>query len=157
MRDTSNKVEIMLKTKFAILYYVLISIFLLVLAVYIPFQQAEKASVVYMNSRLAELKEIKKPSNLNMSGLEVNKILDAGVLVEKDEYKYYSARLGLIACIVVLGFILVFPYSRLSDVFWVGGFFSTLYALGSMTTEYYFLVVILALGTYYLKRKRNKL
>jgi len=87
MRDTSNKVEIMLKTKFAILYYVLISIFLLVLAVYIPFQQAEKASVVYMNSRLAELKEIKKPSNLNMSGLEVNKILDAGVLVEKDEYK----------------------------------------------------------------------
>jgi len=152
---TSNfKLEIIMRKIMVVAYYFSVAVFLFACSVYIPYQYAEESRVSYTNKMLSEFKQANMLTYVDENSVAVKQIRDSGYGLEKTEYKKLSGELGLLACTIVLSLTLFLPFSRSSDVIWTGGFFSLLYAYGSMSTEFYFAIVILALAAYSLKRKR---
>jgi hypothetical protein len=147
----------MVRRKIAVAaYYVLISVLILVFSVVIPLQQAEKASVDYMNARLTELKKERGVAYLDEKSEIVKSIFDTGRKLEKEQYKELSGMLGILACIAVLLLTLFLPLARLNDLVWIGGGFSALYGLGALNTQSFVAILLLVLVAYKFKKWRIK-
>lgn len=137
-------------------YYISIGIFLFMCSVIIPLQQAEGDGIVYMNNLFIEYKKANGLTYIDENSQVVKQILNSGHEFTKVQYKNFSGRFGLLSCVIVLGLTLLLSFARSSDVVWIGGYFSLLFGYGSMTNEFYFGIVVLALITYFLKRRIEK-
>jgi hypothetical protein len=135
-------------------YYFSVAVFLFACTVYIPYQCAEESRVSYTNKMISEFKQANMLTYLDEYSVAEKQIRDSGFRLQKTEYKKLSGELGLLACTMVLILTLFLPFSRLSDVIWIGGWFSVLYSYESMSTAFYLAIMILALATYYFKKKR---
>lgn len=137
-----------------VLYYLAVCVSIFVFTLIIPFQQAEDESVAYMNMLLSEYKKANNSVYVDEKSEAVKQILSSGHAFDKTRYKELSGKYGLIICTVALLLTWFLPFTRLSDVIWIGGGFSALYALGSLTTEAVVSIWLLALVTYLLKKRR---
>jgi hypothetical protein len=143
-----------LKEIAVVLYYLAVCVSILAFTLIVPFQQAEGEGIAYTNMLFLEYKKANNLVYVDENNESVKQILRSGHVFERTKYKELSGKFGLIICAVALLLTWLLPFTRLHDVIWIGGGFTTLYALGSLNTEVVAGIWLLVFVTYLLKKRR---
>lgn len=135
-------------------YYFVISVLLILFALVIPSYLADEEYMKYTNAQLSEIK-VEGVGVKSMLGNEnVKRALDAGWELKKSKFKALSGQLGLLSAIVVLGFTIIFTFTRITDTYWIAGYFSVLFSFGSMNVDYFIVILACSFATFLLKRRQ---
>jgi hypothetical protein len=139
-------------------YYISIGIFLFICSVALPFQYAEIKRIAYTNNLFSEYKQANQLIYVDENNPAARQIRKSGHEFGKLEYRRLSGTLALLSCLAVLGLTLFISFARATDVIWIGGYFSLLFSYGSMTTEFYVGILLLAAITFFIKKRieRNR-
>lgn len=137
-------------------YYLLLVVMLLTLAVIVPLKLSESAQISYANTQLSALKAETNSQYVELNDPRVREILSSGNRVGNEKYKHYSSLFGLLASIIALGVVYFFKHASRYDAIYILALFALLFALGSIKSEYFALIAALSLAAFYLKSRKAK-